>query len=126
MKCALARRDFVPCRGENFEMFKVLVTTKYRDRIVNYAQTFRELVVNSSGRCGKCVNYAQTMRKVFVNSSYQPVPMCGSRLDRSAKFGIVGCFSLVDWTLRWEVMTENVFNGSFQIKEVKLGHTGSG
>ena len=34
--------------GENFEMFKVLVTTKFRDRVVNYSQTARELVVNSS------------------------------------------------------------------------------
>lgn len=34
-------------------MFKILVTTKFRDRVVKYAQTVRELVVNSSGRCGR-------------------------------------------------------------------------
>ena len=34
-------------------MFKILVTTKFSDRVVNYAQTVRELVVNSSGRCGR-------------------------------------------------------------------------
>ena len=37
-------RDCVPCWDKNFEMFKILVTTKFRDRVVNYAQTVREHV----------------------------------------------------------------------------------
>ena len=42
----------MPCPDKNFEMLKILVTTKFRDRVVNYAPTVREFVVNSSGRCG--------------------------------------------------------------------------
>ena len=34
----------MPCRDKNFEMFKILVMTKFRDRVVNYAQTVREHV----------------------------------------------------------------------------------
>ena len=49
-----------------FKTKTTLVTTKFSDRVVNYAQTVRELIVNSSCQCGKCVNYAQTMRELVV------------------------------------------------------------
>ena len=42
----------MPCRDENFEMFKILVTTEFSDRVVKYARTVREFVVDSSWQCG--------------------------------------------------------------------------
>ena len=45
----------MPCRAENFEMFKILVTTKFRDRVVNYARTVRELVVTMRDDACQCV-----------------------------------------------------------------------
>ena len=46
-------------------MFKILVTRKFRDEVLNY-ERMCELLVNSSCQCGKYVNYAQTMRDLVV------------------------------------------------------------
>ena len=43
----------MPCRDRNFEMFKICVTTNFQDWVVKYAQSFRKLILNSSGRCGR-------------------------------------------------------------------------
>ena len=104
-------------------MFKVLVTTKFRNRIVNYAQTVRELVGTVREVRKLCATYAKSIRELVVPAL---VNVWISACFAARNLGLFGVFSRVDWTSRWEVMTENVFNGSFQIKEVKLGHTGSG
>ena len=49
-------------------MFKIFVTTKFRERVVNYAQTVRELVVNLSGRCGR-MRTSRGMVRIATNSS---------------------------------------------------------
>ena len=56
------------CRDENFEMFKILITTKFSDWVVNNAQTVREFVGTmrqDACQCELCHDFYELLRIVY-------------------------------------------------------------
>ena len=61
----------MPCPDKNFEMFKILVTTKFCNGVVNYAQTVREHIRTMREDACQCltVGAMQRLSRIPTDSS---------------------------------------------------------